>query len=92
MRSCSDTVAYHTCNDADGHICKVVFSVDRSGSNGVLRFSHETFIGYDLRDRTWHGDEINADGWVDLDESEIMYIVREYNLAERVKEVMKNGD
>ena len=90
MSSCSDTVTYHTCLDGDGKVCKVVFSIDRSGSSGILHFSHETFVGYDLRTKTWTGDEINADGWVDLDADEINDLVKEYSLENLVKEAIKN--
>lgn len=80
----------HKCYDDKDHLCKIVFNIDRDRSNGVLNFAHETCIGYDIRTGQWHGDEINADGWVTLSDKEISEIVEKYDLELLVKAAEKN--
>ena len=80
----------HKCYDDKNRLCKIIFDINRDCSNGILNFTHETCIGYDIRTDQWHGDEINADGWVTLDEDEIADIVEKYDLELLVKVAEKN--
>lgn len=62
----------------------ISFKVDRSTHLGILRFPHETTIFHDTDTKEWSGEEINSDGWVDLDHDEVMKIVDEYNLKSHI--------
>lgn len=79
-------------HDSSGKICKIVFTIDESETRGILHFTHELCVGYDLRTKKWSGDEINSDGWVTLYSDELESIISKYDLDNKVKEVMKNGE
>ena len=83
-------VKIDTCHDKKGKICKVIFTIDQPSCLGILNFTHEFTVGYDIRTDEWNGDEICSDGWVDLDEEQIAYLVDKYDLEKLVKEVVEN--
>lgn len=64
----------------------LVFFLDESYSSGILHFTHEVNLYYDLIDDVWHGDTIDAGGWYDLDEEDIDEIVSEYDLMDVIEE------
>lgn len=76
--------------DETGKICKVIFESDLGGYQGILHFSHEVTLGYDIRTNEWHGDMIDVSGWNTMHNDEIKKLVIQYNLADEVKEVLKN--
>lgn len=79
-------------HDSSGKICKIVFTIDESETRGILHFTHELCVVYDLRTKKWSGDEINSDGWVTLYSDELESIVSKYDLNNKIKEAMKNGE
>ena len=68
--------------DSDGKPLKIFFDMDLSTQVGVLKIPHETHLCYDYILDTWFGDEINADGWVDLPDEEITYLVTTHKLTD----------
>ena len=78
-------------HDSAGKVCKIVFTIDESETRGILHFTHEKCVGYDLRTKKWSGDEINSDGWVTLYPEELENVVKKYDLDTKVDEILKSG-
>ena len=73
---------------SNGRVSKVLFTVNRSTQYGSLIFQHEDYIMYDYETGKWFGDEINADGWVELPEDEITYIVKTHELDDKLTNLL----
>lgn len=64
---------------------------DRSQSRGVVRFTHECTMTYDMNTGEWKGGEICAGGWVDFDKNEIDEIVKKFDLDTKLMNVLNNN-
>lgn len=78
-------------HDSSGKVCKIVFTIDESEAHGILHFTHEKCVGYDLRTEKWSGDEIDSDGWVTLYPDELENVIKKYDLDAKVTEILRSG-
>lgn len=58
----------------------VVFVFTQTCRSGLLKVTKEYTITYDKSSELWSGDVIDCDGWHDLNQDEVMDIVKQKKL------------
>lgn len=76
--------------DEEGRIFVSTSPIDRSERAGALRFPHETTFYYDLDSDTWTADEIDSDGWVDLEPGKVSEQVAALGLDAKLAKFLAN--